>query len=120
MPSPKILPLPNPATSVQDCQTPKATEETTKWKVLSKSGKRERKNVLMQGNRGGLLSMPGVTSSPDIPSPSTEIAEIWPGLPKRGGTFVQMEDEVASICAITVPLWPARRLSLLQAVPAFR
>jgi 2-oxoglutarate ferredoxin oxidoreductase subunit alpha len=35
-------------------------------------------------------------------TPSTEIAEILAlELPKRGGVFVQMEDEIASICAIT-------------------
>lgn len=34
-------------------------------------------------------------------TPSTEIAELLSGrLPKRGGKFVQMEDEIASMCAI--------------------
>ncbi len=34
-------------------------------------------------------------------TPSTEIAEILSGrLPQRGGKFIQMEDEIASMCAI--------------------
>ncbi len=34
-------------------------------------------------------------------TPSTEIAEILAGaLPERGGKFIQMEDEIASMCAI--------------------
>lgn len=34
-------------------------------------------------------------------TPSTEIAEILSGqLPRRGGKFIQMEDEIASMCAI--------------------
>jgi 2-oxoglutarate ferredoxin oxidoreductase subunit alpha len=34
-------------------------------------------------------------------TPSTEIAELMSArLPQRGGKFIQMEDEIASICAI--------------------
>lgn len=66
---------------------------------------RERKNVLMQGNEAvayGALDA-GVNFFAGYPiTPSTEVAEILAAeLPKRGGVFVQMEDEIASICAIT-------------------
>lgn len=67
--------------------------------------KRERKNVLMQGNEAVALGAldAGVNFFAGYPiTPSTEIAEILATeLPKRGGVFVQMEDEIASICAIT-------------------
>ena len=67
--------------------------------------KRERKNVLMQGNEAvayGALDA-GCNFFAGYPiTPSTEIAEILAlELPKRGGTYIQMEDEIASICAIT-------------------
>lgn len=67
--------------------------------------KHERKNVLMQGNEAvayGALDA-GCNFFAGYPiTPSTEIAEILAReLPKRGGTFIQMEDEIASICAIT-------------------
>lgn len=67
--------------------------------------KRERKNVIMQGNEAvafGALDA-GCNFFAGYPiTPSTEVAEILAlELPKRGGTFVQMEDEIASICAIT-------------------
>ncbi|HPM02024.1 MAG TPA: 2-oxoacid:acceptor oxidoreductase subunit alpha, partial [Candidatus Cloacimonadota bacterium] len=58
----------------------------------------------MQGNEavamGALVA--GVNFYAGYPiTPSTEIAEILSGeLPKRGGKFIQMEDEIASICAI--------------------
>lgn len=64
----------------------------------------EPKAVLMQGNeavaRGALDA--GVNFFAGYPiTPSTEIAEILSEeLPKRGGSFIQMEDEIASICAI--------------------
>ena len=66
--------------------------------------KRERKTVLMQGNEAvayGALDA-GVDSFAGYPiTPSTEIAEILAAeLPKRNGAFIQMEDELASICAI--------------------
>ncbi|MCB5260118.1 MAG: 2-oxoacid:acceptor oxidoreductase subunit alpha [Candidatus Cloacimonetes bacterium] len=66
---------------------------------------RERKTVIMQGNEAvayGALDA-GVNFFAGYPiTPSTEIAEILAAeLPKRGGTFIQMEDEIASICAIT-------------------
>jgi len=67
--------------------------------------KRERKNVIMQGNEAVALGAldAGCNFFAGYPiTPSTEIAEILAlELPKRGGTFVQMEDEIASICAIT-------------------
>jgi len=66
---------------------------------------RERRTVIMQGNEAvayGALDA-GVNFFAGYPiTPSTEIAEILAAeLPKRGGVFVQMEDEIASICAIT-------------------
>lgn len=66
---------------------------------------RERRTVIMQGNEAvayGALDA-GVDFFAGYPiTPSTEIAEILAAeLPKRGGVFVQMEDEIASICAIT-------------------
>ncbi len=59
----------------------------------------------MQGNEAvayGALDA-GVNFFAGYPiTPSTEVAEILSvELPKRGGVFVQMEDEIASICAIT-------------------
>ncbi len=66
--------------------------------------KRERKTVVMQGNEAvayGALDA-GVNFFAGYPiTPSTEIAEILAAeLPKRNGVFIQMEDELASICAI--------------------
>ena len=63
------------------------------------------KTVLMQGNEAvamGALDA-GVNFFAGYPiTPSTEVAEILAAeLPKRGGVFIQMEDEIASICAIT-------------------
>ncbi|MCB5256715.1 MAG: 2-oxoacid:acceptor oxidoreductase subunit alpha, partial [Candidatus Cloacimonetes bacterium] len=59
----------------------------------------------MQGNEAvayGALDA-GVNFFAGYPiTPSTEIAEILAAeLPKRNGVFIQMEDEIASICAIT-------------------
>ena len=87
---------------------PKPTKPTAE-KPDSKLGElqttRERKTVLMQGNEAvayGALDA-GCDFFAGYPiTPSTEIAEILAlELPKRGGVFVQMEDEIASICAIT-------------------
>ncbi|MDD4309699.1 MAG: 2-oxoacid:acceptor oxidoreductase subunit alpha [Candidatus Cloacimonetes bacterium] len=83
-------------------------KESENPKVESKldelQNKRERKNVLMQGNEAvayGALDA-GVNFFAGYPiTPSTEVAEILATeLPKRGGVFIQMEDEIASICAI--------------------
>lgn len=69
-----------------------------------KDNKQIRKTVLMQGNeaiaRGALDA--GLNFFAGYPiTPSTEIAELCSReLPKRGGTFIQMEDEIASISAI--------------------
>lgn len=84
----------------------KDTEKEPKESILSKiANKRERKTILMQGNEAvayGALDA-GVDFFAGYPiTPSTEIAEILAAeLPKRNGVFVQMEDEIASICAIT-------------------
>ncbi|MDD2229857.1 MAG: 2-oxoacid:acceptor oxidoreductase subunit alpha [Candidatus Cloacimonetes bacterium] len=88
---------------------PRAKKETLAVKPDSKLEEiqvtRERKSVLMQGNEAvayGALDA-GVNFFAGYPiTPSTEVAEILAAeLPKRGGVFVQMEDEIASICAIT-------------------
>ena len=66
--------------------------------------RKEPKTVLMQGNeamaRGAMAA--GVNFFAGYPiTPSTEIAEICSvELPKMGGKFIQMEDEIASIAAI--------------------
>lgn len=64
----------------------------------------EKKSVLLQGNQAialGALAA-GVNFFGGYPiTPSTEIAEILSEeLPKRGGKFIQMEDEIASICSV--------------------
>ncbi|MBP7194326.1 MAG: 2-oxoacid:acceptor oxidoreductase subunit alpha [Candidatus Cloacimonetes bacterium] len=108
MPSPKITAIAKPrGKASKTVKLPKATEETPKVESPLKEleAKRERKNVLMQGNEAvafGALDA-GCNFFAGYPiTPSTEIAEILAlELPKRGGTFVQMEDEIASICAIT-------------------
>jgi 2-oxoglutarate ferredoxin oxidoreductase subunit alpha len=60
---------------------------------------------LMQGNEAVALGAldAGVNFFAGYPiTPSTEVAEILSfELPKRGGVFIQMEDEIASISAIT-------------------
>ncbi|MEN6445612.1 MAG: 2-oxoacid:acceptor oxidoreductase subunit alpha [Candidatus Cloacimonas sp.] len=85
------------------------TEKITKAaklesKPVDTPKKRERKTVLMQGNEAVALGAldAGVNFFAGYPiTPSTEIAEILAAeLPKRNGTFIQMEDELASICAI--------------------
>ncbi len=74
-------------------------------KMVSKKNNKPKKNiVLMQGNeaiaRGALAA--GVNFFGGYPiTPSTEVAEIMSEeLPKRGGKFMQMEDEIASIAVI--------------------
>jgi len=108
MPSPKKTAIAKPrGKASKTVKLPKTTEETPKVESPLKEleAKRERKNVLMQGNEAvafGALDA-GCNFFAGYPiTPSTEIAEILAlELPKRGGTFVQMEDEIASICAIT-------------------
>jgi 2-oxoglutarate ferredoxin oxidoreductase subunit alpha len=64
----------------------------------------DRKSIFVQGNeacaRGALAA--GLRFFAGYPiTPSTEIAEIISEeLPKRGGRFIQMEDEIASMAAI--------------------
>lgn len=82
---------------------PKKTTEPVeeKPKVATPTG---RKTRLIQGNEAVALGAldAGVNFFAGYPiTPSTEVAEILSfELPKRGGTFMQMEDEIASICAI--------------------
>lgn len=66
--------------------------------------KRVSKAIVMQGNeavaKGALAAGCDFFAGYPI-TPSTEIAEILSNeLPKIGGTFIQMEDEIASACAI--------------------
>jgi 2-oxoglutarate ferredoxin oxidoreductase subunit alpha len=82
--------------------TAKVKQET---KISQLQGDLERKTIIMQGNEAvayGALDA-GVDFFAGYPiTPSTEVAEILAAeLPKRGGVFIQMEDEIASICAIT-------------------
>jgi 2-oxoglutarate/2-oxoacid ferredoxin oxidoreductase subunit alpha len=73
-------------------------------KQINETVETSRKTVLMQGNEAVALGAmdAGVNFFAGYPiTPSTEIAEILSEeLPKRGGYFIQMEDEIASICAI--------------------
>ncbi|OQX71831.1 MAG: 2-oxoglutarate synthase subunit alpha [Candidatus Cloacimonas sp. 4484_275] len=74
-----------------------------KNKIKETSSKKQ-EMVLMQGNEAialGALAA-GVDFFAGYPiTPSTEIAEILSEeLPKKGGKFIQMEDEIASISAI--------------------
>lgn len=90
---------------------PKTKTEKTKVADVKEAPVKEspkkdnRKVVLMQGNEAVALGAldAGVNFFAGYPiTPSTEIAEILAAeLPKRNGVFVQMEDEIASICAIT-------------------
>jgi 2-oxoglutarate/2-oxoacid ferredoxin oxidoreductase subunit alpha len=71
---------------------------------MNKTESNSTKSVLMQGNEAiayGALDA-GVNFYAGYPiTPSTEIAEICAKeLPRRGGKFIQMEDEIASISAI--------------------
>lgn len=87
---------------------PETEKKSSAKKVASKitelQSNLERRTVIMQGNEAiayGALDA-GVNFFAGYPiTPSTEVAEILSAeLPKRGGTFIQMEDEIASICAI--------------------
>ncbi len=64
----------------------------------------EKKPVLLQGNQAVALGAlaAGVNFFGGYPiTPSTEIAEILSEeLPKIGGKFIQMEDEIASMCSV--------------------
>jgi 2-oxoglutarate ferredoxin oxidoreductase subunit alpha len=101
----KTTKKPTPGPDAVRIKAEKPVPEVTDSSLKELEQKRERKNVLMQGNEAvayGALDA-GCNFFAGYPiTPSTEIAEILAlELPKRGGTFVQMEDEIASICAIT-------------------
>jgi len=80
--------------------------EYLKSLVKSEQAPEEKRRIaLLQGNQAvayGALDA-GVNFFAGYPiTPSTEIAEILSEeMPKHGGVYVQMEDEIASICAIT-------------------
>jgi len=91
------------STKAAPAKKSKTVKQDSKIQELQSS--RERKTIIMQGNEAvayGALDA-GVNFFAGYPiTPSTEVAEILAAeLPKRGGVFVQMEDEIASICAIT-------------------
>ena len=78
---------------------------------------------LMQGNeacaRGALHA--GCSFFAGYPiSPSTEIME-WMSrmLPKRGGTFIQMEDEIASLAAVIGASWGGAKAMTATSGPGF-
>ncbi len=81
------------------------------------------KAVLMQGNeaiaRGAMDA--GLNFFAGYPiTPSTEIAEICSQeLPKRGGVFMQMEDEIASISAIIGASLSGARVMTATSGPGF-
>ena len=53
-------------------------------------------------------------------TPSTEIAELLAArLPRKGGTFMQMEDEIASICAIIGASLTGRKVMTATSGPGF-
>ncbi len=53
-------------------------------------------------------------------TPSTEIAELMAArLPRKGGTFLQMEDEIASICAIIGASLTGRKVMTATSGPGF-
>ena len=53
-------------------------------------------------------------------TPSTEIAELLAArLPRKGGTFLQMEDEIASICAIIGASLTGRKVMTATSGPGF-
>lgn len=53
-------------------------------------------------------------------TPSTEIAELLSvGLPKNGGKFIQMEDEIASMCAVIGASLTGRRAMTATSGPGF-
>ncbi|MDD3563333.1 MAG: 2-oxoacid:acceptor oxidoreductase subunit alpha [Candidatus Cloacimonetes bacterium] len=100
-----------PTSNPTKAKTPKAEPKPKKSSAVKAASKitelesnLERKTIIMQGNEAvayGALDA-GVNFFAGYPiTPSTEVAEILAAeLPKRGGAFIQMEDEIASICAI--------------------
>lgn len=89
-----------PVKKVEEKVATKATAKTVEKTVEKKITKA----VVMQGNeavaKGALAAGCDFFAGYPI-TPSTEIAEILSNeLPRIGGTFMQMEDEIASACAI--------------------
>ncbi len=78
--------------------------DKTNSSVLVKEPSEKPKTVLMQGNEAVALAAmeAGLDFYAGYPiTPSTEVAEVLADkLPQRGGTIIQMEDEIASICAV--------------------
>ncbi|HVT10869.1 MAG TPA: 2-oxoacid:acceptor oxidoreductase subunit alpha [Fimbriimonadaceae bacterium] len=78
---------------------------------------------LVQGNEacafGALYA--GCTFYSGYPiTPSSEIMEILAQeLPKRGGTFIQMEDEIASVCTMIGAAWGGSKAMTATSGPGF-
>ncbi len=72
--------------------------------IVNKGNDKERRTVLLQGNEAIALAAidVGIRFFAGYPiTPSSEIAEVLSReLPKYGGKFIQMEDEIASIGAV--------------------
>ncbi len=86
---------------------------------LSRAGKK----VILQGNEacaraaihGGCRFFAGYPITP-----STEVIEILSAeMVKAGGTFIQMEDEIASACAIVGARWGGKRAMTATSGPGF-
>jgi len=83
----------------------------------------EAKSFFLQGNeacvRGALIS--GLRFFAGYPiTPSTEIAEgLARALPREGGIFIQMEDELASIAAIIGASWAGSKSMTATSGPGF-
>lgn len=84
---------------------------------------KEGKTVVLQGNeacsRGALYA--GCRFFAGYPiTPSTEIIEMLSGeMPKAGGTFIQMEDEIGSACAIIGARWGGKMAMTATSGPGF-
>ncbi len=81
----------------------------------------EKKEVFVQGNiacaEGALYA--GCSFFAGYPiTPSTEVAEhMSEELPKRGGAFIQMEDEIASSIAIQGAAWAGKKVMTVTSGP---
>ncbi|MCL1827038.1 MAG: 2-oxoacid:acceptor oxidoreductase subunit alpha, partial [Candidatus Cloacimonetes bacterium] len=84
--------------------TPVGSYQTINPATLEHQDVKENKLQLLQGNQAVALGAlaAGVNFFAGYPiTPSTEIAEILSEeLPKIGGKYIQMEDEIASMCAV--------------------
>lgn len=90
-----------------------------------KTGEKETgvKEVILQGNeactQGALYA--GCRFFAGYPiTPSTEIIEMMSSeMPKRGGAFIQMEDEIGSACAIIGARWGGKKAMTATSGPGY-